>query len=118
MVLEIRCGMICGFSMTWVHNIKHILEASLEKKAYLNPVNNTCKRDKVQLYLCTTQMELDIGALAQLVGDNATSEKFLKASRARHIAIDSILWNSEMEQWLDYWLPADADCQVLTNRSL
>ena len=118
MVLEIRCGMVCGFSMTWVHNIKHILEASLEKKAYLNPVNNTCKHDKVQLYLCTTQMELDIAALAKLVGDDATSEKNLKASRARHIAIDSILWNSEMEQWLDYWLPADADCQVLTNGSL
>lgn len=57
------------------------------------------------------KMELDIGALAKVVGDNATSEFFLNASKARHIAIDSILWNSEMEQWLDYWLPADADCQ-------
>jgi alpha,alpha-trehalase len=63
-------------------------------------------------------MELDIGALAKVVGDNATSEFFLNASKARHIAIDSILWNSEMEQWLDYWLPGDADCQVLTNASL
>ncbi|ONL99302.1 trehalase1 [Zea mays] len=57
------------------------------------------------------KMELDIGALAKVVGDNATSEFFLNASKARHIAIDSILWNSEMEQWLDYWLPGDADCQ-------
>jgi hypothetical protein len=43
---EIQFGMICRFSMTWVHNIKHILEASLEKKMYLNPVNNACKCDK------------------------------------------------------------------------
>ena len=33
--------------------------------------------------------------------------------KARQIAIDSILWNSEMEQWLDYWLPDDVQCQVL-----
>ncbi|CAL4915149.1 unnamed protein product [Urochloa decumbens] len=57
------------------------------------------------------KMEQDIAAFAKLVGDNATSEKFLKASKARHIAIDSILWNSEMDQWLDYWLPADGNCQ-------
>lgn len=62
-----------------------------------------------------TQMELDIGTLAKVIGDNVTSEKKLEASKARHIAIDSILWNSEMEQWLDYWLPADGACQVLTN---
>jgi alpha,alpha-trehalase len=56
-------------------------------------------------------MERDIAAFAKLLGENATSEKFLKASKARHTAIDSILWNSEMEQWLDYWLPTDGDCQ-------
>ncbi|CAL5001319.1 unnamed protein product [Urochloa decumbens] len=57
------------------------------------------------------KMERDIASFAKLIGDNATSEKFLEASKARHIAIDSILWNSEMEQWLDYWLPTDGDCQ-------
>ncbi|KAJ1296552.1 hypothetical protein BS78_01G310000 [Paspalum vaginatum] len=57
------------------------------------------------------KMERDIADFAKLIGENATSEKFLEASKARHIAIDSILWNSDMEQWLDYWLPADRGCQ-------
>ncbi|CAN6306119.1 unnamed protein product [Urochloa humidicola] len=57
------------------------------------------------------KMERDIAAFAKLVGENSTYEKFLEASKARHIAINSILWNSEMEQWLDYWLPTDGDCQ-------
>lgn len=52
MILEIRCGMICEFSMTWVHNIKHILEASFGG-GYLNSVNNAWKFDKVYLSLCT-----------------------------------------------------------------
>ncbi|WVZ57415.1 hypothetical protein U9M48_007802 [Paspalum notatum var. saurae] len=57
------------------------------------------------------KMERDIADFAILIGDNATSEKFLEASKARRIAIDSILWNSDMEQWLDYWLPTDRGCQ-------
>jgi len=57
------------------------------------------------------KMEQDIAAFAKIIGEKATSEKFLEASKARHIAIDSILWNSEMEQWLDYWLPTDGDSQ-------
>ncbi|OEL32401.1 putative trehalase [Dichanthelium oligosanthes] len=57
------------------------------------------------------KMEWDIAAFAKLVGEDTTSEKFIDASKARHLAIDSILWNSEMEQWLDYWLPTDGDCQ-------
>ncbi|KAJ1274404.1 hypothetical protein BS78_05G059100 [Paspalum vaginatum] len=57
------------------------------------------------------KMERDIAAFAKLIGENATSEKFLQASKARHIAIDSILWNSDMEQWLDYWFPTDRGCQ-------
>ncbi|XP_062205881.1 probable trehalase [Phragmites australis] len=57
------------------------------------------------------KMELDIAVFAKLIGEDATSEFFLEASKARHIAIDSILWNSEMEQWLDYWLPTDGNFQ-------
>ncbi|GJM91259.1 hypothetical protein PR202_ga07618 [Eleusine coracana subsp. coracana] len=56
-------------------------------------------------------MERDIAVFAKLLGENATSHKFLEASKARHIAIDSILWNSEMDQWLDYWIPTDGNCQ-------
>ncbi|KAL6906457.1 hypothetical protein ACP4OV_004058 [Aristida adscensionis] len=58
------------------------------------------------------KMECDIAIFAKLIGENATSETFLEASKARHIAIDSILWNTEMEQWLDYWLlPTDGNLQ-------
>ena len=73
----------------------------------------SCKCDEALLPSCTIQMEQDIAAFAKIIGENAISEKFLDASKARHIAIDSILWNSEMEQWLDYWLPDDVQCQVL-----
>ncbi|XP_066389780.1 probable trehalase [Miscanthus floridulus] len=87
------------FSSRWMRNSSDMTTLAT---TYIIPVD---------LNTFIFKMELDIAALAKLVGDDATSEKNLKASRARHIAIDSILWNSEMEQWLDYWLPADADCQ-------
>lgn len=57
------------------------------------------------------KMERDIAYFAKLIGENATSEKFAEASKARHVAIDSILWNSDMEQWVDYWLPTDGEYQ-------
>ncbi|XP_073111925.1 probable trehalase isoform X2 [Elaeis guineensis] len=57
------------------------------------------------------KMELDIAFFAKLIGDNSTSEKFLAASKARQAAIKSIFWNSEMEQWLDYWLISKSNCE-------
>ncbi|XP_038977904.1 probable trehalase isoform X2 [Phoenix dactylifera] len=57
------------------------------------------------------KMELDIAFFAKLIGDNSTSEKFLAASKARQAAIRSIFWNSEMEQWLDYWLISKSNCE-------
>jgi alpha,alpha-trehalase len=57
-------------------------------------------------------MERDIAVFAELIGEKATAEIFSGASKARHTAIETILWNSEMEQWLDYWLPLDGN-QVL-----
>lgn len=60
-------------------------------------------------FIC--KMERDIAVFAKLIGENATAEIFSEASKARHKAIESILWNSEMEQWLDYWLPTDGNCQ-------
>nr|XP_010919275.1 probable trehalase [Elaeis guineensis] len=59
------------------------------------------------------KMELDIAFLAKLTGDNSTSEKFLAASKARQAAIKSIFWNSEMEQWLDYWLISKSNCEEI-----
>uniref|UniRef100_A0ACD5TJ10 Uncharacterized protein n=1 Tax=Avena sativa TaxID=4498 RepID=A0ACD5TJ10_AVESA len=55
------------------------------------------------------KMERDIAVFAELIGEKATAEVFSQASKARHTAIETILWNSEMEQWLDYWLPIDGN---------
>ncbi|KAF6983791.1 hypothetical protein CFC21_001906 [Triticum aestivum] len=60
-------------------------------------------------FIC--KMERDIAVFAKLIGEKATAELFSQASKARHTAIESLLWNSEMEQWLDYWLPTDGNCQ-------
>ena len=49
-------------------------------------------------------MEIDISILANAIGDSVTAERFKEASHARKKAIDSILWNAEKHQWLDYWL--------------
>ncbi|KAM0898693.1 hypothetical protein ACQ4PT_021761 [Festuca glaucescens] len=58
-------------------------------------------------FIC--KMERDIAVFAELIGEKATAEIFSGASKARHTAIETILWNSEMEQWLDYWLPLDGN---------
>ena len=58
-------------------------------------------------------MERDIEFFAELTGEHIISKEFSDTAKARQIAIDSILWNSEMEQWLDYWLPDDVQYQVL-----
>nr|CAD1835474.1 unnamed protein product [Ananas comosus var. bracteatus] len=61
------------------------------------------------------KMELDISEFARLLGDETTSKKFLKASKARQAAIKSILWNSNMKQWLDYWLISKSNCEEVYN---
>ncbi|KAK4489225.1 hypothetical protein RD792_005021 [Penstemon davidsonii] len=58
----------------------------------------------VDLNAYILKMELDITSLANVIGDNITAASFTKAFQARKRAIDSIFWNSEMQQWLDYWL--------------
>lgn len=56
-------------------------------------------------------MELDISNLARAVGDYGTAEYFLEASLVRKKTINSIFWNSEKGQWLDYWLD-NGSCKV------
>ncbi|XP_022145920.1 probable trehalase [Momordica charantia] len=58
----------------------------------------------VDLNVFILKMELDISNLARAVGDSGTAEQFLEASSVRKRTIDSIFWNSEKGQWLDYWL--------------
>uniref|UniRef100_A0A0D9XLM9 Trehalase n=1 Tax=Leersia perrieri TaxID=77586 RepID=A0A0D9XLM9_9ORYZ len=65
----------------------------------------------VDLNTFILKMERDIAFFAKLIGDMTISERFSEASKARHNAIESVLWNSDMEQWLDYWLPTDENCQ-------
>lgn len=57
-------------------------------------------------------MELDITLLADAIGDSATAESFREASRVRKKAINSILWNAEMQQWLDYRLTDSISSEV------
>lgn len=58
----------------------------------------------VDLNVFLLQMELNIEFFAKTLGESSIAKTFIKASNARHIAIDTILWNDEMGQWLDYWL--------------
>jgi alpha,alpha-trehalase len=50
------------------------------------------------------QMELNIEFFAKTLGESSIAETFIQASNARHIAIDMILLNNEMRQWLNSWL--------------
>ncbi|KGN50019.1 probable trehalase [Cucumis sativus] len=58
----------------------------------------------VDLNVFILKMELDISNLARAVGDYCTAEHFFEASLVRKKTINSIFWNSEKGQWLDYWL--------------
>ncbi|XP_047178246.1 trehalase-like [Vigna umbellata] len=49
-------------------------------------------------------MELNIAFFAKVVGDNGTAERFLENADLRKKAMDSVFWNANMKQWLDYWL--------------
>lgn len=59
-------------------------------------------------------MELDISYLATVSQDKSTAERYAKASKARQTAMEAILWNEEMGQWLDYWIDANSSSQVCT----
>ncbi|XP_062074674.1 trehalase-like isoform X2 [Humulus lupulus] len=56
-------------------------------------------------------MELDISFLAKVTGDYTISKRFLKASRVRKKAIESVFWNTKTGQWHDYWL-SNSKCKV------
>ncbi|ERN19328.1 probable trehalase [Amborella trichopoda] len=58
----------------------------------------------VDLNTFILKMELHIAFFAKLLGEASISRDFIAASEARRTAIKTIFWNSEMGQWLDYWL--------------
>ena len=61
-------------------------------------------------------MELDISSLAKVIGETSISECFVEASQERKKAMDSVLWNAEMGQWVDYWLADNSSsCMVISS---
>ena len=62
------------------------------------------------------QMELNIAFFAKVTGDNSTAQHFLQLSESRKKALNSVFWNSDMKQWLDYWL-TNSTCQVFRRPS-
>ncbi|XP_058104847.1 probable trehalase isoform X2 [Magnolia sinica] len=65
----------------------------------------------VDLNAYILKMELDMAFFARVVGENSIAEKFSAASKARHASMNSIFWNAEMKQWLDYWVGNDSECK-------
>ena len=59
-------------------------------------------------------MEKNIAFIAKTLGIHATAKKFANAARARKRAIQSVLWNEKMGQWLDYILDPE-ECQICDN---
>lgn len=62
------------------------------------------------------QMELNIAFSAKVTGDYSTAQQFLQLSDHRKKALNSVFWNANMKQWLDYWL-TNSTCQVLSIKS-
>ncbi|KAK3228083.1 hypothetical protein Dsin_007945 [Dipteronia sinensis] len=87
------------FSTRWMRNISDFTTLS------------TTSILPVDLNVFVLRMELDIAFLAKVVGDNATSERFLVASTARKQAFNSVFWNEEKGQWLDYWINNGTTCE-------
>ncbi|VFQ69118.1 unnamed protein product [Cuscuta campestris] len=58
----------------------------------------------VDLNAFLLKMELDIAFLANVLGDKKLDETFIEAAKSRKDAINSIFWNKDIGQWLDYWL--------------
>ncbi|XP_070039025.1 probable trehalase [Nicotiana tomentosiformis] len=58
----------------------------------------------VDLNAFLLKMEHDIAFLANVIGESSTVARFTEASQNRQKAMNRILWNTEMGQWLDYWL--------------
>ncbi|XP_052876846.1 trehalase-like isoform X2 [Gossypium arboreum] len=63
----------------------------------------------VDLNAFILRMELDIAFFAKIVGEDAIAEDFLTASHTRKKAFNSVFWNENMGQWVDYWLNYGAE---------
>lgn len=87
--------------------VRDLLQETIGLNAIIHVPNN-----KVLLCLLV-QMELDITFLANVTGESSTAEHFTRASKARQTAMNSVFWNEEMGQWLDYWINTNSTSQVV-----
>ncbi|CAN6484843.1 unnamed protein product [Victoria cruziana] len=58
----------------------------------------------VDLNTYILKMELDLAHFAKVLGKASITEAYEAASKVRIEAINSVFWNPEKGQWLDYWL--------------
>ncbi|KAF3777237.1 putative trehalase [Nymphaea thermarum] len=57
----------------------------------------------VDLNTYILKMELDLAHFAIILGNASVSEAYEAASKLRIEAMNSVFWNAERGQWLDYW---------------
>ncbi|KAH9317209.1 hypothetical protein KI387_018978, partial [Taxus chinensis] len=62
----------------------------------------------VDLNAFLVQMELNISIFANAVDEISIARDFIKAADARVAAINAIMWNDDLGQWLDYWIASHA----------
>jgi alpha,alpha-trehalase len=63
----------------------------------------------VDLNVFLLKMELDIAFMMKVSGDQNGSDRFVKASKAREKAFQTVFWNEKAGQWLDYWLSSSGE---------
>ncbi|KAI5655296.1 hypothetical protein M9H77_32483 [Catharanthus roseus] len=80
------------FSTRWMRNESDLTTMST---TFILPVD---------LNAFILKMELDIAYFANVTGDSSVALRFKEASQTRQKAMNSIFWNAEKGQWLDYWL--------------
>uniref|UniRef100_A0A1J3H2V0 Trehalase n=1 Tax=Noccaea caerulescens TaxID=107243 RepID=A0A1J3H2V0_NOCCA len=87
----------CDFSTRWMRNPPNFTTMA------------TTSVVPVDLNVFLFKMELDLAFLMEISGDANGKDRFLKASKAREIAFETVFWNEKGGQWLDYWLSFDGD---------
>lgn len=80
------------FSSRWMEDKQNL---STLKTSYILPVD---------LNSFLYQMEENLAFFGDLLGKHDLSKHFTKMAKSRRQAMDAILWNEEMGQYLDYWL--------------
>ncbi|KAK1397569.1 hypothetical protein POM88_007432 [Heracleum sosnowskyi] len=101
---------MCSFLAN--HKVQNVEETTISQAFLRNASDLTtlCTTSiiPVDLNAFILKMELDTSYLANVSLDKITAERFAKASKSRQTAINAVLRNEEMDQWLDYWIDANS----------